>query len=72
MMRNGFSPAPLVMGLILGPMVEETFTQGMVIHDSSFFQFFESGVFLIFMGLTVISLSSPFWSNIRKAFTSKK
>jgi putative tricarboxylic transport membrane protein len=72
MMRNGFSPAPLVMGLILGPMVEETFTQGMVIHDSSFFQFFESGVFLIFMGLTVMSLSSPFWSDIRKAFKSKK
>jgi putative tricarboxylic transport membrane protein len=44
----------------------------MVIHDSSFFQFFESGVFLIFMGLTVISLSSPFWSDIRKAFKSKK
>jgi putative tricarboxylic transport membrane protein len=66
MMRHGFSPAPLVMGLILGPLVEETFTQAMVIHDSSFFQFFESGVFIIFMVLTVISLSSPFWPKIFK------
>ncbi|MDC0953936.1 tripartite tricarboxylate transporter permease [Pelagibacteraceae bacterium] len=66
MMRHGFSPAPLVMGLILGPLVEETFTQAMVIHDSSFFQFFESGVFLVFMALTVISLSSPFWPKIFK------
>ena len=66
MMRHGFSPAPLVMGLILGPLVEETFTQAMVIHDSSFFQFFESGVFLVFMVLTVISLSSPFWPKIFK------
>jgi len=72
MMRNGFSPAPLVMGLILGPMVEETFTQAMVIHDSSFFQFFDSGVFIIFMVLTLISLSSPFWSDIAKLFKTKK
>ena len=66
MMRHGFSPAPLVMGLILGPLVEETFTQAMVIHDSSFFQFFESGVFIVFMVMTVISLSSPFWPKIFK------
>jgi putative tricarboxylic transport membrane protein len=72
MMRNGFSPAPLVMGLILGPMVEETFTQAMVIHDSSFFQFFDSGVFIIFMILTLLSLSSPFWPDIAKLFKSKK
>ena len=72
MMRNGFSPAPLVMGLILGPMVEETFTQAMVIHDSSFLQFFDSGVFIIFMVLTAISLSSPFWSDIAKIFKTKK
>jgi len=72
MMRNGFSPAPLVMGLILGPMVEETFTQAMVIHDSSFLQFFDSGVFIIFMVLTLISLSSPFWSDIAKLFKTKK
>ena len=72
MMRNGFSPATLVMGLILGPMVEETFTQAMVIHDSSFFQFFDSGVFIIFMVLTLISLSSPFWSDIAKLFKTKK
>ena len=72
MMRNGFSPAPLVMGLILGPMVEETFTQAMVIHDSSFLQFFDSGVFLVFMVLTILSLSSPFWSDIAKLFKTKK
>ncbi len=72
MMRNGFSPAPLVMGLILGPMVEETFTQAMVIHDSSFLQFFDSGVFLVFMALTILSLSSPFWSDIAKLFKTKK
>ena len=70
-LRNGFSPAPLVMGLILGKMVEETFTQSMVIYDSDFFKFFESGVFVFFAILTVISLSTPFWGQIRRLFKKK-
>ena len=65
-LRNGFSPAPFVMGLILGKMVEETFTQSMVIYDSQFLNFFESGVFIFFMILTVISLSTPFWGKIKQ------
>ena len=35
--RNGFSAAPLVMGLILGKLVEESFSQSMIIHDNNFF-----------------------------------
>jgi len=69
-LRNGFSPAPFVMGLILGKMVEETFTQSMVIYDSNFMSFFDSGVFILFMILTVISLSTPFWGTIRQKFKS--
>ena len=70
-LRNGFSPAPLVMGLILGGMLEETFTQSMVIYDSNFFKFFDSGVFVFFFILTIISLSTPFWGNIRRLFKKK-
>jgi len=70
-LRNGFSPAPLVMGLILGKMVEETFTQSMVIYDSDFLKFFDSGVFVFFAILTVISLSTPFWGQIRRLFKKK-
>ena len=70
-LRNGFSPAPLVMGLILGGMLEETFTQSMVIYDSNFFKFFDSGVFVFFFILTIISLSTPFWGNIRRLYKKK-
>lgn len=70
-LRNGFSPAPFVMGLILGKMVEETFTQSMVIYESNFMNFFDSGVFIFFVILTVISLSSPFWPQIRAKFKPK-
>jgi putative tricarboxylic transport membrane protein len=71
-LKNGFSPAPFVMGLILGKMVEETFTQSMVIHDSNIINFFDSGVFIFFFILTLISLTTPFWPNIRAAFSRKK
>mgnify|MGYP003308283672 CR=1 FL=1 len=70
-LRNGFSPAPFVMGLILGKMVEETFTQSMVIYESNFINFFDSGVFILFMVLTVISLSTPFWGQIRSKLKPK-
>ena len=71
-MRNGFSPAPFVMGLILGKMVEETFTQSMVIYNSNFMNFFDSFVFNIFVLLTVMSLTSPFWGKIKTLITGKK
>ena len=71
-LKNGFSPAPFVMGLILGKMVEETFTQSMVIHDSNIINFFDSGVFIFFFILTLISLTTPFWPTIRAAFSRKK
>ena len=71
-LRNGFSPAPFVMGLILGKMVEETFTQSMVIYESNFMNFFDSGVFIFFLVLTFISLSTPFWGQIRSKFFSVK
>jgi putative tricarboxylic transport membrane protein len=71
-LKNGFSPAPFVMGLILGKMVEETFTQSMVIHNNNVMNFFESGVFIFFFILTLISLTTPFWGNIRAALKVKK
>ena len=66
--RNGFSAAPLVMGLILGKLVEESFSQSMIIHDNNFFALLESPVVLLFFVLTFLSLSSPFWV---KFFTKK-
>jgi Uncharacterized protein conserved in bacteria len=66
--RHGFSAAPLVMGLILGKLVEESFSQSMIIHDNNFFALLESPVVLLFFVLTFLSLSSPFWT---KYFSKK-
>ena len=38
--RYGFSPAPLIMGLVLGKMVEETLKQSLLIFDQDWLLFF--------------------------------
>jgi len=53
------------MGLILGAMVEETFSQSMIIYDNNFMMMFESKIVILFFALTVVSLTSPFWSLLR-------
>ena len=72
MLRHGFAPAPLVMGLILGPLVEEKFSQAMIIYDNNFFRFFESWIVILFFVLTVISLSTPLWGVLRNRRSAKK
>ena len=59
MRRHGFGPAPLVMGLILGTLVEESLSQSMIILDNNWLRFFESPIVNMFFAFTVIGLSWP-------------
>ena len=59
MKRHGFGPAPLVMGLILGKLVEESLSQSMIMFDSNWFRFFESPIVDFFFLLTVTGLLWP-------------
>jgi putative tricarboxylic transport membrane protein len=65
MLRHGFAPAPLVMGLILGKLVEESFSQSMIILDNQWWRLFESPLSDVFFLLTALSLS---WPLITSAF----
>ena len=65
MRRHGFGPAPLVMGLILGPLVEERLSQSMILFDNNWFRFFESPIVNLFFFLTVLSL---FWPLFKALF----
>ncbi len=67
MLRHGFGPAPLVMGLILGSLVEESLSQSMILLDNQWLRFFESPIVNVFFALTVIGLTWP-WL---KALASK-
>jgi putative tricarboxylic transport membrane protein len=59
MRRHGFGAAPLVMGLILGKMLEETLSQSMVLMDHQWWRMFESPIVCVFFGLAAISLFWP-------------
>ena len=59
MLRHGFAPAPLIMGLILGKIVEESFSQAMIIHDNNFVSMLERPLVLLFFAMTALSLAGP-------------
>ncbi|MGH6816498.1 MAG: tripartite tricarboxylate transporter permease, partial [Hyphomicrobiaceae bacterium] len=58
--RHGFSPAPLVMGLVLGQMTEETLKQSLVMFDQDWTRFFQRGIVVTLFAITVISIAYPF------------
>ena len=70
MLRHGFGPAPMVMGLILGRLVEVSLSQSMIIFDNEWHRFLESPIVVLFFVLTAVSL---FWSfisrGIQRVFT---
>ena len=59
-LRHGFGPAPFVMGLVLGGLLEKSWSQSMIIFDSNWLRFFESPICIFFYVLTVLSLAGPF------------
>ena len=59
MNRHGFGPAPLVMGLILGKLVEDSLSQSMIMFDNNWLRFFESPIVVMFFAFTAISLLWP-------------
>ena len=58
-MRHGFGPAPFVMGLVLGDLLEKNWSQAMIIFDSNWVLFFHSPIANLFFALTALSLASP-------------
>ena len=64
--KFGFSAAPLVLGLILGPIAEANFIQGSMIANATdgVRQYFLSGTLNIFLiVLVVASIAYSFWSS---------
>lgn len=72
MIRHGFAPAPLIMGLILGKIIEENFSQAMIIHDNNIFLMMERPIALGFFLLTLVSLFGPIVSSLVKGRNEKK
>ena len=59
MRRYGFSLVPVIIGLILGELVEGTLRQSLVIFDGNWLMFFTRPIVLTFFILSVIALIFP-------------
>ncbi|MCH7977590.1 MAG: tripartite tricarboxylate transporter permease [Acidobacteria bacterium] len=65
--RYGFSPAPIIMGLVLGKLVENSLAQSMIIFDQNWLLFFERPIVVLFFSLSLIGIfAAPVAGLLRK------
>ena len=69
MRQHGFSPAPVIIGLILGGLLETTLLQSMIIFDQSWLGFLGRPIALAFFALTLVSL---FGRPLRQAIARRR
>lgn len=67
MNKFGYEPAPLILALVLGPMMENAFSRSMVIFKGNFLVFFQRPIAAVFLGLTILVLISPLFTKKRLA-----
>ena len=66
--RYGFSAAPLVLGLILGPIAEGNFVEGAMIAQAQngvFTYFFTGALNLVLISIVIASISYSVWLEYR-------
>lgn len=57
--RYGFAAAPIIMGLILGELVENSLKQSLIIFDHDWLRFLERKIVVTFLALTLMSALWP-------------
>lgn len=62
-----YEPAPLVMTLILGPKLEESLRQALIISGGSFGIFFSSSISIVALSIAAFILISPMFTKKRLA-----
>jgi TctA family transporter len=65
-LRFGLEPAPLMLGFILGPMLEENFRRTMLLSRGSFGVFFTHPISATLLGLIGLLIVWQLWVFIRK------
>ncbi len=69
MLKGGFTPIPLLLGLVLGEMVETNYHRALLISGGSYSIFFSSVICKILIVLTVLSLIGPYLGPFWKTLT---
>lgn len=65
MRRTGFPATPVLLGFILGPLLEENFRRAMLLSRGDLGVFFTSPISAVFMGLSLLFLASVFLPGLR-------
>ena len=71
MRRFGYSAGAMIIGFILGPLLERAFDQSMTISDGSFLIFVERPIALGLLILTALSVASVIHVRLRNARFAK-
>lgn len=69
--RLNFDLAPLILGFILGPVLETSARQSLIMSGGMFDIFYSSTITIILLGLTAAVLGTAVYSEIRKGKVSK-
>ncbi|MEW6244605.1 MAG: tripartite tricarboxylate transporter permease [Bacillota bacterium] len=64
--KYGYSPAAIVLGLVLGPIAEDGFINGMTITGGDLWVFLSRPVTAAILGLALLSLAFPTWVEWKK------
>lgn len=67
MRRFQFPAGPVIIGFILGPLLESAFDQTMTLSDGSFMIFLESPVAVVLLLLTVAAVVSIMRARLRRS-----
>ncbi len=68
--KNGFPLAPLVIGMVLSQMIENSLRQGLLLTRGSFFAFFERPIALTLFVITVAMLIWPVVRFLRRRYAA--
>lgn len=66
MKRHGFSAAPVILGIMLGPIAEQELGRALIISHGDWTVLFKSPLALVFYGLSVLSIAYSFWGASKK------
>jgi putative tricarboxylic transport membrane protein len=69
MLKGGFTPIPLLLGLVLGEMVERNYHRALMISGGAYSIFFSSIISVVLIGLIILSLAAPFLGPTWKKLT---
>jgi putative tricarboxylic transport membrane protein len=72
MLKGGLTPVPLLLGLVLGEMVETNYHRALMVSGGSYSIFFSSIICKILVTLIIVSFAGPYLAPLWKRLTGKK